>query len=111
MWHALENIWHAADNVINFFDAIQRKFADALSSIPSAIGNLFSGIHLPSWLGGHALGSITAAQGAMIQPARYPHGIVQWAEPSTGGEAYIPLGGANRSRSIGIWMRPVNIWA
>lgn len=35
---------------------------------------------------------------AVIQPATA--GLVQWAEPSTKGEAFIPLGGGERSRQI-----------
>lgn len=35
---------------------------------------------------------------AMIQPAT--EGLVQWAEPSTGGEAFIPLNGGERSKAI-----------
>ena len=40
---------------------------------------------------------------ALIQSPVGPAGLVQWAEPSTGGEAFIPLGAANRERSIDIW--------
>lgn len=39
---------------------------------------------------------------AIIQPA-VPGGLVQWAEPATGGEAYIPLATSKRQRSIAIW--------
>lgn len=37
---------------------------------------------------------------AVIQPAVSGAGLVQWAEPSTGGEAFIPLNGGSRSRDI-----------
>lgn len=40
---------------------------------------------------------------AVIQAPVGPNGLVQWAEPSTGGEAYIPLAQSNRDRSIAIW--------
>jgi TP901 family phage tail tape measure protein len=58
--------------------------------------------------GNHADGGIfaTFASGgfspmpkdAVIQPAT--PGLIQWAEPSTGGEAYIPLSGGTKSKSI-----------
>lgn len=48
-----------------------------------------------------ALGG-TLPQRAVIQPAVAGSGLVQWAEPSTRGEAFIPLGGGQRS--IDIWM-------
>ncbi len=38
---------------------------------------------------------------ATIQSPVGPRGLIQWAEPSTGGEAYIPLRGGNRS--VDIW--------
>lgn len=37
---------------------------------------------------------------ALIQP---PGTLVQWAEPETGGEAFIPLAATKRDRSIDIW--------
>lgn len=40
---------------------------------------------------------------ALIQPAVSGAGLVQWAEPSTRGEAFIPLAPANRQRSLAIW--------
>lgn len=55
----------------------------------------------------HASGGITSyAFGrmptkAIIQPAT--RGLVQWAEPSTHGEAFIPLNPGNRGRSMQIW--------
>ncbi|ORA62246.1 hypothetical protein EJ571_20735 [Mycobacteroides franklinii] len=39
---------------------------------------------------------------AIIQPAVPGSGLVQWAEPSTGGEAFIPLDGGQRS--LDIWL-------
>lgn len=43
-------------------------------------------------------------QQALIQKPAAGAGLVQWAEPSTHGEAFIPLAPANRSRSQAIWM-------
>ena len=40
---------------------------------------------------------------ALIQPAVGGAGLIQWAEPSTEGEAFIPLARANRQRSQAIW--------
>jgi len=42
---------------------------------------------------------------AMIQPATAGRGLVQWAEPSTHGEAFIPLSPAKRGRSVDIWQQ------
>ena len=38
---------------------------------------------------------------AVVQKA-VPHSLIQWAEPETGGEAFIPLAGSKRSRSTDI---------
>lgn len=40
---------------------------------------------------------------ATLQTHTPQGGLVNWAEPKTGGEAFIPLGQANRERSLGIW--------
>ena len=37
---------------------------------------------------------------AMIQPAVAGGGLVQWAEPETGGEAFIPLGSNKREKAV-----------
>jgi TP901 family phage tail tape measure protein len=56
--------------------------------------------------GGSPSPSVAMAQGGMlprdatIQP---PGTLVQWAEPETGGEAFIPLAPAKRQRSLAIW--------
>lgn len=39
---------------------------------------------------------------AKIQPAKPGGGLINWAEPETGGEAYIPLAQSKRSRSVDI---------
>lgn len=46
-----------------------------------------------------AIGGDTLPRQAMIAP---PRTLVQWAEPETGGEAFIPLAPANRPRSTSI---------
>lgn len=50
--------------------------------------------------GGHRLPKY-----ATIQPPVGSAGLVQWAEPETGGEAFIPLAGSKRRRSLEIWRR------
>jgi len=42
---------------------------------------------------------------ATIQPATGTRGLIQWAEPETHGEAFIPLAPAKRARSLDIWER------
>ncbi|ORW20907.1 phage tail tape measure protein, partial [Mycobacterium palustre] len=60
---------------------------------PRATGGIFSGLRSFAYgkLPGHA----------MVQPPSGKGGLVQWAEDSTGGEAFIPLRGGQRS--IDIW--------
>jgi len=50
-----------------------------------------------------AQGGIMLPTQAVIQPAVSPRGLVQWAEPETHGEAFIPLAPDRRSRSVNIW--------
>ncbi len=42
---------------------------------------------------------------ATIQPATGSRGLIQWAEPETHGEAFIPLAPTKRARSLDIWER------
>ncbi|WP_268811120.1 phage tail tape measure protein [Williamsia sterculiae] len=52
----------------------------------------------------YAAGGISSLpDSAMIQPAK--SGLVQWAEPETGGEAFIPLAPSKRQRSLAIWQK------
>lgn len=46
---------------------------------------------------------------AIVQSAVHPRGLVQYAEPSTGGEAYIPLAQSKRPRSIEVWKQTGNL--
>jgi tape measure domain-containing protein len=50
-------------------------------------------------------GFVAARHGYLPDEARIqPEGtLVQWAEPGTGGEAFIPMGSQNRDRSLRIW--------
>ena len=47
---------------------------------------------------------ITMGAEGFIAPEKSPRGIIQWAEPGTGGEAYIPLGASHRKRSMDLWL-------
>jgi hypothetical protein len=49
----------------------------------------------------HANGYLPKQAG--IQSSVGPRGLVQWAEPSTHGEAFIPLAPGKRQRSLSIW--------
>jgi cell wall-associated NlpC family hydrolase len=49
----------------------------------------------------HANGYLPKQAG--IQSSVGPKGLVQWAEPSTHGEAFIPLAPGKRSKSLSIW--------
>ncbi|BBY43246.1 phage tail tape measure protein [Mycolicibacterium celeriflavum] len=60
----------------------QRNPLDVFAPVPRAEGGIFG----------------TLPTSAVIQPAT--EGLVQWAEPSTGGEAFIPLNGGQRSLAI-----------
>lgn len=103
---------HTAD-VVMWFIKLPGELGKAIEGVGGAIinafTNVFSGIHLPHWLGGAAHGGILQSfavgglpGAATIQKPVGSHGLVQWAEPSTGGEAFIPLSGGQRSQEI--WM-------
>ncbi len=78
------------------------------NSLPSTQGS--PGNSLPSTQGHWATGGFgRMPRSATIQSAVHPGGLVNWAEPSTGGEAYIPLGSANHARSVGIWKQTGHI--
>jgi hypothetical protein len=49
-----------------------------------------------------SVATVPRAEGS-IQKSVSPYGLIQWAEPSTGGEAYIPLASSKRQRSLEIW--------
>jgi hypothetical protein len=63
----------------------------------------------PTWAGFASGGFDVHKSSAHIQSAVAPSGLVNWAEPSTGGEAYIPLHPSKRSRSMEIWKQTGNI--
>lgn len=98
-------------------DAMFRGYAAAQPQVPLSVGP--GGAPTPGSIGSfipaRATGGIfdvwdsvaSFANGklpdqAIIQPPVAGAGLVQWAEPSTGGEAFIPLDGGQRS--IDIWM-------
>lgn len=51
-----------------------------------------------------AMGGFLPNQATIQRPVG-PRGLVQWAEPSTKGEAFIPLAPEKRERSIPIWIQ------
>lgn len=53
--------------------------------------------------GTYAYGGFHLPSQAKIQSSVHPGGLVNWAEPSTGGEAFIPLHSSKRSQSLKIW--------
>lgn len=53
---------------------------------------------------GFADGGITPSYATIQRPVG-SQGLIQWAEPSTGGEAYIPLAPSKRARSLDIWAK------
>jgi len=53
----------------------------------------------------YADGGLSLPNMATIQPAVGSRGLIQWAEPETHGEAFIPLNPAKRDRSLDIWHR------
>ena len=62
---------------------------------PRALGGIFDGLRsIASFASGKLPGQ------AMIQAPVAGAGLVQWAEPSTGGEAFIPINGGDRSKKI-----------
>lgn len=68
---------------------------DLIMPQPRATGGLFAGAHRIAFAGGKL------PTQALIQNPVMGGGLVQWAEPSTKGEAFIPLGGGKRS--VRIW--------
>lgn len=61
----------------------------------------FGGIYGALLAGQYGFGKLPTD--AIIQPAVGGPGLVQWAEPSTHGEAFIPLAPDRRQRSLEIW--------
>jgi len=51
----------------------------------------------------YANGGLSLPNMATIQPAVGSRGLVQWAEPETHGEAFIPLAPTKRARSLDVW--------
>jgi TP901 family phage tail tape measure protein len=90
----------------NWAKIIEDKINPALVAIgEDPISITTSGVATRSG-GGSPRPSVAFAEGGMlpddarIQP---PGTLVQWAEPETGGEAFIPLAPSKRQRSLAIW--------
>jgi hypothetical protein len=115
--HALGNVNHALHNAGDFihsFIAEEVKFDEWLVSLPGKfgsmiehvggamvdkVGSFFSNFH-PTIFGHKFADGGMLPSSAMIQSPVGANGLVQWAEPSTGGEAFIPLDGGKRSQEI-----------
>ena len=69
--------------------------------------HLDGGISSYAWGGVHHHGRLP--RHAKIQSPIGPAGLVNWAEPGTGGEAFIPLHPAKRHRSLEVWKQTGNI--
>ena len=106
LWNGLQNAWN---NVANWLSDLPSKIRNSIGSISFDIGGFF---------GRHANGSYSKyVDGGIDRLERYANGggkenhtaqIARagawriWAEPETGGEAYIPLAPAKRKRSTAI---------
>lgn len=71
----------------------------ALDSLPPLPARARGGLDV--WGASFARGKLPDS--AVIQHPVGSAGLVQWAEPSTHGEAFIPLAPGNRDRSLAIW--------
>lgn len=91
MWNRLEDlsggIW-SVDVVLNVVSKIANSVIGLANQSNSTVGRMKE-----------ADGGILPDQ-ARIQG---PGTLVQWAEPETGGEAFIPLSSAKRSRALEVW--------
>jgi TP901 family phage tail tape measure protein len=81
-----------------------------LNPVLAAVGAEALDIQIPKTTGGRSTSRsvISLAQGGMLpDQARIqsPGTLVQWAEPETGGEAFIPLAASKRQRSREIWAK------
>lgn len=106
LWNGLQNAWN---NVASWLSDLPSKIRNSIGSISFDIGGFF---------GRHANGSYSQyVDGGIERLERYANGggkenhtaqIARagawriWAEPETGGEAYIPLAPAKRERSTAI---------
>jgi hypothetical protein len=103
--HFLRDLANEGIKVIEFFEHLPQKIIAGIGNLGKDIGDAIKGalshIHLPH-IPGFADGGYNLPQQATIASAR-PGGLVQWAEPSTGGEAFIPLHPAKRARSLKLW--------
>ena len=106
-----ENLAEGVDDVAEIVQGFSRAIADGINPVLSALGEPEIEV---SRRGGGGSGTIRAmAKGgftdeplpsnARIEPPHGTNGMVQWAEHSTHGEAFIPLSPGNRPRSIRIW--------
>lgn len=88
-----------SDNVSGWLANLARpRFVPIHAQSAVAHGGILSGVAQVFAAGGWRLPT-----SATIQQPVGPAGLVQWAEPTTGGEAFIPLAADKRRRSLQIW--------
>ena len=103
----------AESDLDRFLTSLTGKRIDMPMGVtPPAPGgsNIFAGPYPRARGGIDVWGSVSSYAGgklpstALIQHPVGSRGLVQWAEPSTHGEAFIPLAPGNRRRSTAIWL-------
>ncbi|MFW9242840.1 hypothetical protein [Corynebacterium striatum] len=109
LWSGLQNAWN---NVANWLSDLPSKIRNSIGSISFDIGGFFGRNAKGSYrayvdggiqrLESYANGGGTLPKQAVIEPPHGTRGLVQWAESSTKGEAFIPMGEHNRARSTAI---------
>lgn len=99
LWNGMKSIW--AD-IRGWFsektNEIRNFFSNANASASAQIGMS----HADGAIVAFADGGARLPQQATIQRPVGSRGLVQWAEPETGGEAFIPLAASKRARSTKI---------
>jgi len=97
-WYAKTNGIPSSFNIPVYGNYMGTSGGPAGSGADGAILRALDGLITQSF----AFGGFPAQ--AVIQQAVSPHGLFQWAEPSTEGEAFIPLARSKRKRSLELWL-------
>jgi len=103
----VEKLGLGAADVTRIVNAYGRALSDGLNPIVKSVGGraiVFTEqtLSTPGWTAFRADGGFgTLPDQATIQAPTA--GLVQWAEPETHGEAFIPLAASKRARSLAIW--------
>lgn len=87
--------------ILNSLARVRTAVINVVQRIINADGGLYpGGLAVQSFAPG---GLRSLPDQAKIEWPHYPGGLVQWAEPETGGEAFIPLAPSKRDRAEDIW--------